>query len=145
MSPSLTVQKALRDRFVNAAAVTNLVPAANILDRNQRPAPDPSIILGGDDLEVQETGNTVARDLVRVFSTIHVWKRETSLEGVKAIVGALRQVIGRARRLDLSTEDFHCVDCRVESARFLRDPDGETSHGVLTVNCLLAERWSAAI
>ena len=46
MTPEIALQMALRTRLVSTAAVTALVPAAAILDRNELPAPDPSIILG---------------------------------------------------------------------------------------------------
>lgn len=141
--PSAAVQMALRERLVTTAAVTNLVPAESILDRNQRPVPDPSIIIGED--QVIDTGLTIARDYVRVFSTVHIWKKEVSLAGVKLIAGAIRRAIGRVRRLDLVDPDFVCSDCKIDSARFLRDPDGETSHGILVINSLVQQRWSVTL
>jgi hypothetical protein len=140
---SISVQKALRARLIATAAVTDLVPATSILDRNQRPAPDPSIILGED--QVVDSGISIQRNFVRVYSTIHIWKKEPSLAGVKAIVGAIRRALGRVARLDLADPDFVCSDILIEQARFLRDPDGETSHGVLTLNALVQERWSVTI
>jgi hypothetical protein len=141
--PSLSVQKALRARFIATAAVTALVPATNILDHNRRPALDPSIVLGED--QVVDQAITIMRDYVRVFSTIHIWKKETSLAGVKAISGAIRRAVGRVTRLDLADADFVCSDCHIDSSRFIRDPDGETSHGVLVVNSLVQARWSVTI
>lgn len=141
--PSTAVQIALRERFIATDVLTALVPAANILDRNQRPAPDPSIIIGED--QVVDAGITIARDYVRVYSTIHIWKKEVSLAGVKLIAGAIRRAIGRVQRLDLLDPDFVCSDCKIDSVRFLRDPDGETSHGILVINCLVQQRWSVTI
>jgi hypothetical protein len=140
---SLALQKALRKRFVATGAVTSLVPAANILDRNQRPAPDPSIILG-EDQEIDE-GLTIQREYVRVVSTVHVFKKEPSLAGVKEIAGAIRKAVGRVRLLDLEDADFICSDCRVDGVRFIRDPDGETSHGIVTLSSLIQQRWSAVV
>lgn len=133
MSGALAVQKAIRARLVATPAVVALVPASNILDRHSRPAPDPSIILG-EDQEIDE-GN-IARTRQRIHSTIHVWKKEPSLEGVKVIGGAIRTAIHSAR-LALDT-GFHCGDCKVTASRFLRDPDGETSHGIITIETLIA-------
>jgi hypothetical protein len=141
--PSLSVQKALRARFIANAGITALVPADNILDHHQRPALDPSIVLGED--QVIDQAITIMRDYVRVFSTIHIWKKELSLAGVKAISGAIRRAVGRVTRLDLADADFVCSDCRVESARFVRDPDGETSHGIIVLNSLVQQRWSVTI
>lgn len=135
MSAALALQKALRARLVTAPAVTSLVPAAAILDRNQRPAPSPSIVLG----EAQELdeGNSLARLQTRIFHTIHVWKREPSLEGVTAIGWAIRKAVNEAR-FDLGA-GFHCASVWVSSLRALRDPDGETSHGVIVVEAIIEE------
>ena len=141
--PSRAVQIALRQRFIASDALTALVPAESILDRNQRPAPDPSIIIGED--QVVDANITIARDYVRVYSTIHIWKKEPSLAGVKFIAGAIRRAIGRVGRLNLSDPDFVCSDCKIDSARFLRDPDGETSHGIIVINSLVQERWSVTL
>lgn len=135
MSAALAVQKALRARLIASPSIVGLVPAAAILDRNQRPAPSPSIVLG----EAQEIdeGADLGRRLLRVFSTLHIWKREPSLEGVTVICALIRMSI-RAGRLQLG-EGLHCVDVRSASMRTLRDPDGETSHGVVTIETLVEE------
>jgi hypothetical protein len=130
----VALQKALRLRLVASTAVVSLVPAQNIVDRNSRPAPNPSIVLG-EDHAVDD--DDIARSKQRIFSTIHVWKEETSLEGVKAIAWAIRKAIN-AGRLDMDP-GFHCADCSVIDMRFVRDPDGETSHGVVTVESLVSE------
>jgi hypothetical protein len=135
MSAEIALQKALRSRLIATSAVTTLVPAASILDRNQRPAPDPSIVIG----EGQSTdeGDSLSRNRVSVFLDLHVWKKEPSLAGVKIIAASIRVAI-RSRRLALET-GFHCADAYVSSTRFLRDPDGETSHAVVTVTAKVEE------
>ncbi|WP_323009833.1 DUF3168 domain-containing protein [Paracoccus sp. (in: a-proteobacteria)] len=129
------VQVAIRARLVATPAVVTLVPAASILDRNQRPVPSPSIVLG--ESQAVDEGDSIARNRARVYHTLHVWKREPSLEGVKVICAAIRRAI-HAGRLDLGA-GFHCADVRVSSMRQMRDPDGETSHGVVTVEALVEE------
>lgn len=137
MSAALAVQKAIRARLTSFPLVTRLVPDANILDRNARPTPFPSIIIG-EDQEVDE--GDIARRNVRVYSTLHVWQKEPGLVGVKAIAGAVRTALHQRR---ISSEvSFHFADCRVTSTRFMRDPDGETSHGVVTVETLVHEVWA---
>lgn len=130
----LELQKALRARLATSPGVTALVPEGNILDRNARPAPDPSIVLGEDQII---EGDDIARHQLRIVSTIHVWKKEPSLAGVKDIGGRMRSAIHSAR-LEMGG-GLHCSDCRVSSMRFLRDPDGETSHGVVTVESVVQE------
>lgn len=135
MSVELAVQIALRARFTSAIGVTALVPANNILDRNARPVLSPSIILGED--QNVDDGDSISRNMHRVYSTIHVWKREASTVGVKEIAWAMRTAL-RSGRLNLGGA-FHCVDCKISSQRFLRDPDGETSHGIVTVETIAEE------
>lgn len=133
--PALAVQKAIRARLAGAPAVTTLVPATSILDRNERPAPSPSIILGED--QVVDTDSMIDRSMVRVHSTIHIWKEEQGLTGVKAIAGVVWKII-KASRLTLDA-GLECADCRVNDTRFIRDPDGVTSHGIVTVETLVRE------
>lgn len=135
MNISYAVQKALRNRLIGVAAVTSLVPASSILDRNERPAPDPSIIIGED--QVIDDGDMIDRSVSRIVSTLHVWKKESGLSGVKAIAAAVRDAI-RQGRLALES-GVKCIDCRVSDTRFLRDPDGETAHGVVTIETIVRE------
>lgn len=134
MSAALALQTALRARLVATPAVVALVPAASILDRHQRPAPTPSIILG--EAQVVE-GDDFDRRQVRVFHTLHMWVREPSLEGATILCAAVRAAI-HAGRLALG-DGFHAADARVVSMRTMRDPDGETSHGVVAVDALVQE------
>ena len=133
MSADHAVQTAIRARLVATAAVTDLVAATSILDRNARPAPDPSIILG----ESQTVGEgDVARKVQRVYATLHVWKKEPGLAGAKAIGAAIRSAIHAGR---LAVAGFHCGDSMVSGERYMRDPDGETAHGVVTIEALVSE------
>lgn len=139
--PTLAVQKALRARLVATPAVTALVPAGSILDANQRPAPRPSIMLGED--QAIDRPILIDRSGLEIHATLHLWARGPSLQAVKEIAGAVRQAIGLTTPLDLADPDFRCADCRIESVRFMRDRDGETGHGVVTVYCLIEQRWAA--
>lgn len=135
MTPEIALQKAVRVCLVNQVEITHLVPAANILDRNERPNPRPSIIIG--EGISRDEGDSIARNLTRVWLDLHIWIKEVSSIGAKLTAGAIRSAI-RAQP-PLGDEQFHIVDCYVESTRFLRDPDGETSHGVVTVNAKVHE------
>lgn len=135
MTPELALQKAVRARLVGDANLQTLVPAASILDRNERPAPSPSIVIG--EGQSVDEGNSISRSLTRVYLDLHIWKREPSTEGVKDIAGAIRAAIKGANLHGY--DDFHIADCYVQNMRFLRDPDGETSHAIVTVNALVQE------
>lgn len=135
MNVDLEVQKAIRARLTTWGGIVALVPAAHILDANQRPSAMPSILLG--DSQAVDAGTSLRRAHTHVYHTLHVWQRESSLEGVKTIAGAIREAI-HAFRLTI-VPGLHCADARVSSMRFLRDPDGEHSHGVVVVEVLVAE------
>lgn len=135
MSAELAIQKAIRDSLINSAALTALVPADNILDRNDRPSLDRSIIIG----EGQSVDDgAIARNRLRVYTDLHIWKREESTTGSKMIASVIRVAIGiRRPALDAG---FHCADWFISSSRFMRDPAGEFSHGVVTVEALVGEQ-----
>lgn len=131
----LEVQKALRERLISYPAVNALVPIAHILDTNQRPSPRPAIILG--ESQSLDEGTSLKRTRTRIYHTLHIWAREPSLERSKAIGEAVRAAL-RSGRLALP-QGLHCADLLVASQRFMRDPDGEHSHGVVTVEILVTE------
>jgi hypothetical protein len=128
------LHNAMRLRLTSTQLVTDLVGAANILDRNSLPAPDPSIVMG----EHQELpGEDIDRTQFEIVSTIHAWKKEPSLAGVRAIALAIRIAL-QSSPLVLAA-GYHCGDCHVTDIRALRDPDGKTSHAVITVTSIVAE------
>lgn len=134
MSAELFLQKSVRAGLVGSANLQTLVPAGNIIDRNERPNPRPSIIIG--EGQAVDEGD-IARTRLRVYLDLHVWIEEPSTETGKRVAGAIRAVIRDLPRA--SGDGFHLADCRVSNARFLRDPDGETSHSVITIEALVQE------
>lgn len=134
MSADLALQKSLVSRLKGDTALNAMVPPENIYDRHALPAPSPSIILG--ESQAIEEGD-IARKVERIFFTMHVWKRELGLRGVKEIAGAIRTAVNRERFAPV--DGYHIGDCRVSQMRYLRDPDNETSHGVVTIEALVME------
>ena len=135
MSAELALQKALRARLSSSGDVVALVPATSILDRNERPNPRPSIVIG--EGQSVDEGDSIARTLTRVYMDLHIWVEEPSTEISKRIAGTVRRAIQSAKlQLD---PGYHCADCRVRGSRFLRDPDGKTSHAVVTVDAVVQE------
>lgn len=135
MNVDLAVQIAIRGRLIATPEVTDLVPGNHILDRNHRPALRPGIIIG--DAQIVDEGDALDRTRHRVFHTLHIWTTEPSTEINKQIAAAVRDAL-RSGRLDLGA-GLHAIDQNVTSARTLRDPDGETAHGVMTLSVLVQE------
>lgn len=133
MTPELATQIAIRGRLISRAEVTDLVPASAILDHNGAPAPRPSIVLG--DVQTVDPGGSIKRELIRVYHDLHVWRRDPSTEQTQLTLHAIRVALC-APRLSLS-EGFFASDVDVMRGRILKDPDGETIHGILTVNILV--------
>jgi hypothetical protein len=131
---SAALQKAIRDALTANADLTALVPAIAIMDRTGRPERFPCIILG----EGQEVNADLMLDgdQLRAFVTLHVWSRDGSLVGVQQITRAIRSALKHGMgTLELGI----MLDLRFESARFVRDPDGETSHAIVTFESLIEE------
>lgn len=135
MSAELALQKAIRARLVNSTDFVGLVPAANILDRNERPNPRPSIVIG--EGQSVDDGDSIARTLTRVYLDLHVWVEEPSTEISKRIAGAIRKAVQHGKFP--GSDGFHFADCRIRGSRFLRDPDGKTSHAIVTIDALVQE------
>lgn len=135
MSAELALQKAVRGRLISTPAIVAVVPARRIVDRHSRPY-SPPLILMGDDLTLRDERLPLTRHRVSVMHDLHIFLNELSFEGVKRLAGLIRAALEGAS-LPATNEPWRVVDCWVPRTRFLRDPDGETSHGVVTVEALL--------
>lgn len=126
MSATLALQKAIRGAMIARPELLLLVPAAAILDRNARPNPRPSIIMG----ECQEVGGDLATGGdVDIFADLHIWVEEPSTTICRLIGWEVKMAL--RYRVQLGG-GFHLAGWDT-TARFMRDPDGVTSHGVVTV------------
>jgi hypothetical protein len=134
MSAELALQKSVRGRLISEETVTALVPAANILDRNERPNPRPSIVIG--EGQSVDEGDSIARTLTRVYLDLHVWVEEPSTEISKRIAGSIRAAMKVRPQIE---DGYRFADCRVRGTRFMRDPDGVTSHAIVTIDALVQE------
>lgn len=133
MEPSLELQKAIRSRLVAASAVTSLVPAASIVDRNGTPATFPSILIG----EGQTTpGGDISRRRHEAFFDLHIWAKEAGLATSKQIAGAIRDALADSV---WSVPGLHVADLHVVSSRFMRDPGGALSHAVISLSATVSE------
>lgn len=126
---SLAAQRLAVAKMRAHAPLVALVPAANVMDRNERPEVFPCIIVG----EAQTVGDDIdCADLSEVFLTIHIWTRENTMTACKSIAGEIRRALRRVSAI----QDGFALDFNFEDARFLRDPSGEHSHGVVTFNVM---------
>lgn len=131
--PSLELQKAIRTRLVGTSAVTSLVPATSIVDRNGRPPTVPSILIG--EGQTVPDGD-IARKRHQVFTDVHVWTEEIGLVSCKQIVGAVRAALADTV---WNVTGLQVADIHISSSRFMRDPDGAHSHSVVSITASVLE------
>ncbi|GAB1581730.1 DUF3168 domain-containing protein [Phyllobacterium phragmitis] len=131
--PSLALQAAIRARLVATSAVTSLVPASNILDRNSRPETFPCILIG-EGQTIPDEG--LARTRHHVFADLHIWQKEPGLVGAKQIAGAIRDALSDTF---WDVTGLHVADLHIASFRFIRDPGGLHSHGIMTLQTSVVE------
>ncbi|QDM32709.1 DUF3168 domain-containing protein [Tardiphaga sp. vice352] len=130
--PSFALQQAVGARLAASAGVTALVPANGICDRSGRPELDRCIIIG--------EGQSVYDDFYgTAYATLHLWTKEPGLATSKEIAGACRAAL---KDRPWSLAGFTTHDLRVTNTHFMRDPQGEYSHGVVTVRAIVQERAS---
>lgn len=132
--PSLALQTALRARLIASPAAVELVPAAHIVDGPARPEAFPAIILGGGQTVVEGDHHPAWR-LVTAYSDLHAWTAESGLAGAKTIAGVVWSVLDTAA---LDIDGFEIADkLHIESVRYLRDPNAEIGHAVISVSALM--------
>ena len=133
MEPSLALEAAVRTRLVASSALVALVPAANIRDANGLPSVFPCVLIGeGQTLP----GGDIARQRHEAFLDLHIWAKETGLVIGKQIAGAIRAALVDT---NWTATGLHVADLHVTGSRFLRDPDGVHSHGVLSLAAVVKE------
>lgn len=127
------LQAAIVGRLRNDAAVTAIVPAADIFDRSSRPERPIYVVIGED--QIVREGATLADRHWRTFTTMHLWHRAQDFATLKNLTDAIRAAV----REPFTLPDARVVRLTFEGARFLRDPGGEYLHAVVTIEALIEE------
>lgn len=127
--PSLALQGAINTRLRSqVAAVSN-----RVFDRVPADVVFPYIELG--EFQTVDDG-AQCHDGQEVYATLHVWSRAVGQVEAKALAGAVRGSLHEAE-LDLGA-DWQFLEIAHQDTRYLKDPDGLTSHAVLTFRALVA-------
>jgi uncharacterized protein DUF3168 len=126
--PSLELQKAIRARLLASEELMALVPPDNILDANGRPERVPCVNIG-------EAQTVFRRFDSTSYATLHVWFQEPGLVNAKAAVSAIVHAVRVDAQIDgvLNLDSFAVLDLAATQTRFMRDPHGSYSHGIVTV------------
>lgn len=126
--PSYDLQKAIRARLIASQELTALVDPDAIIDANGRPERIPCVQIG--------EGQTIFRRWdSTTHAALHVWFQEPGLARCKQAVGAIVEALRVDAQVSgaLALDHFTCHDLMVTQTRFMRDPHGSYSHGVVTV------------
>lgn len=123
---SFALQKA-----VVAALSTALAPDVPVFDRVPAAAdPYPRVVVG----EGQELPNLAdCMNGREHYLDIHVWSRSVGQGEAKTIAGLVESALHDA---DLTLEGHGLDLIGLNGIRYLRDPDGRTTHAVLTFRAL---------
>lgn len=131
---SLAMQAAVIAALKNAAAVETIV-GERIYDRVPDNAALPYVNYGDDQvLQDDIDAGDCLQEGFEVFVTLHAWSNKVGQVEAKNLGGAIRAALHNAA---LTVSDHRLITFEHDSTRYLRDPDGLTSHGVLTFRALL--------
>ncbi len=131
--PALALQGAINVKLRSDIAAVD----GRVLDHVPTGVGFPYIELG--EFQTVDDG-AQCHDGVEVYVTLHVWSRpSTSRPGqveAKTIAGAIRGSLHEAE-LNLGSA-WQFLEIAHQDTRYLKDPDGLTSHAVLTFRALIA-------
>lgn len=131
-SPTLELQGAIVSRLKSYPAVTALV-GNRVYDSVPADAEFPYISIGPSD-EITEDA-----DCIRGFDIsmqIDVWSREPGHPQARRIADAVQRAL---HEQDLALTDNALVYFRHRQTRFLRDPDGLTTHAAITFEAFVEQ------
>lgn len=72
-----------------------------------------------------------------VFSTVHVWSRAVGRVEAKTILADVAERLGGISALS----GHSLIDTSIETSRIFRDPDGLTTHGVVSVKFIVTPSY----
>ncbi|WP_426615716.1 DUF3168 domain-containing protein [Bradyrhizobium sp. McL0616] len=130
--PSLALQKAMRSRLVASPELMALVQAEHVLDANGRPEIMPAVYIG-------EGQTLFGRWDATSHATLHVWFAEPGLVQCKGAVSAIVAALRIDAQADgvLRIDGFTVHDMQATQTRYLRDPHGSYSHGIVSVAAIV--------
>lgn len=127
--PSADIQTAIGKLLLGSAEVASLV-GERVFDRIPNVPEFPYITIGSAQV-IPELAECT--DATESHITVHTWERFKTFSAVKRLGKIVIKLLHDA---DLPISDGVVQSMLLETAQYLRDPDGLTSHGVLTFQVL---------
>lgn len=113
-----------------AALTAASVAGGRVFDQVPQAADYPFISIGEMQVNDDDAENVGG---VEVYATLHVWSRATGKPEASRLAAAVR---GAIHEQDLRLPFWRLVEIRHQSTRLMTDPDGKTTHGVMTFRAL---------
>jgi hypothetical protein len=132
--PSLALQGAVVSILRTDPDLIGLI-AGRIYDRVPTGASFPYVTVG-DDQTLPDHADCLLGS-TEVFATLHVWSRAIGHPEAKTIAGAIVRALNGAE--PSLAPDYALNQLEHDSTRYLDDPDGLTSHGVVVFRALIDE------
>ena len=135
----MELQKAIVTKLRASSDLVAIVGMNGIFDRNEGRRVFPSIVLGEAQVinEDETIGVPGAYLYSVVYNDLHLWSRDVGLAECKDMAAAVRRALHGTVTINGYVDVLH-----FEQARFMRDPQGEAGHGVVTVWCRIWESLS---
>lgn len=132
LGPSLELQGAIVAVLAADTAVKALIGNTVRINPPQSTTWPGSYIEIGEGQEIADLAECV--DGSEVYFNIHIWSRvDRSFADVKKIAATIWDALSGAT---ITLTENHFVLMEREGQQFMRDPDGQTLHGVLTIRAL---------
>lgn len=134
MDTSLALQAAIVAALKTDVAVDAIV-GERVYDRVPDNANLPYVVYGDDQVlqDDADAGDCLSEGF-EVFVTLHAWSKAYGQVEAKRLGGAIRSALHNA---ELTITDHRLITFEHDSTRYLRDPGGLQSHGVVTFRALL--------
>lgn len=127
--PAADIRTAIETKLLAEPALAALI-VDRIYDRVP-PSPTYPLVTIGNMQVIPESAD--ATDAAETAVTIHVWDQFKQVDKSRKVGGA---VVNALHEEELQTVDSGTQSMLLESANYLRDPDGVTNHAVLTFSVL---------
>lgn len=127
---SHALQRAITERLKASPPVAAMI-GARVFDKVKRGADFPYVSFGP-----SQVVNDAADDFAgsTVIMQLDAWTREEGFMQARALHGVVREALDCA---DLALAGYRLTLLSYESASFLRDPDGLTSHAAMSFRALV--------
>lgn len=116
------------DSTLRSLLVGSVTPRWSVYDEVPEGAACPYIQVG--DGAIETVDDTFTKQGSMVLATVHVWSQYAGRKEASDIIDRVKDLV---HRYALDTSPYTLEWCTVDSSDVIRDPDGITRHGIVTI------------